>query len=74
MYKTSSCCYNYVVVITCAEPDNRTGVVLVLPNLLQYLGILKSSCAEGYLYQEGDYRRVCGLGGQWSGTPLVCHG
>ena len=62
------------VVITCPEPEDITGVVLALPEMLEYQQILTSSCAEGYLYQDGDYERVCGLDAQWSGTPLVCQG
>ena len=45
---------------------------MVLPELLEYLNGLSSSCAEGYLYEDGDYERVCGVDGQWTGIPLIC--
>ena len=61
-----------VTAVTCPEPENSTGVVMVLPELLEYQNSLSSSCAEGYLYEDGDYDRICEVDGEWSGNPLIC--
>ena len=45
---------------------------MVLPELLEYLNSLTSSCAEGFLYEDGDYDRTCEVDREWSGKPLIC--
>ncbi|XP_060608032.1 uncharacterized protein LOC132760143 [Ruditapes philippinarum] len=59
--------------VLCSNPTSGTNSMYVLSSSQLLIGTLATYiCTSTYVYEAGDYSRVCYGSGSWTGFPLNC--